>query len=219
MLQTKKLLKFKLVKHFFLNSQDTRNLNSFVRKTDKIMFCKQIHGKAIAHIPSDTNLDIFDGMITRQRGIFLAVKTADCIPMLLCDGISLTIAAVHAGWSGLYKGIIPEVIEDMEKMNCKKKDIVCAIGPHIGKCCYNATQQRFDMLKSISPHTNFWRLEKDTIYIDLAEIAYQQLRQSGVSHDNIDIFNICTKCNKEYDSYRRDKDSCARMFSIIGLVA
>lgn len=218
MLQSKKLLKFKLLKHYFLNSQDTRNVYCFVKKTDKILFCKQIHGKAIAHIPSDFDLDQCDGMITRQCGIFLAIKTADCIPLLLYDTASATIAAVHAGWRGLYKGIVSKVIEDMEKMHSKKKDIVCAIGPHIGMCCYTISKERLYLLEKVLPHINFQRVKEGKIYIDLAKIAYQQLRQSGVPTDNIDIFNICTKCNKEYDSYRRDGESSARMLSLIGLV-
>ena len=72
-----------------------------------------------------------DAIITNQKNLPIAVLTADCVPILICDYKKKIIAAIHSGWKGAYKDIIGKVIKFMLKKGCKPNNIVATIGPSI----------------------------------------------------------------------------------------
>ncbi len=78
-----------------------------------------------------------DAMITAVPGVYPAIKTADCVPILLMDRVGRVAAAVHAGWRGTVKRITRKVVQIMkDRFKSRVQDIVAAVGPAIGACCY-----------------------------------------------------------------------------------
>ena len=161
MIKSKKLAKIKNLKHGFFNSlggkskniykslncgpgsKDSssnvkKNLEIVKKKIDKsaknIFLLKQIHSNRIVYINDKYKTKRkpkADAVITNQKNLPIAVLTADCAPVLICDDKKKIIAAVHAGWRGAYKGILSKVIKFMLNKGCKLKNITAAIGPSI----------------------------------------------------------------------------------------
>lgn len=143
----------------------------------------------------------------------VAVKTADCVPILLCNAKTGSVAAVHAGWRGTASGI---AVKGVEKLLGDKKDIFCAIGPSIGPCCYTVGKEVYESMKKLFRNLGIKeeRLEEAVIYecicssnfnlkINLPLINKILLTETGVPTENIDVIGICTRCNDEFFSHRR----------------
>jgi YfiH family protein len=167
---------------------------------------RQIHSVIIleATEPGKDRFAEGDGLIARQPGTIVGVRTADCVPILIADARTRAVAAVHAGWRGTADGIAGNaVIELAARFGSRPQDLHAAVGPAIGVCCYEVgpeVARRFD--------TNDSRL-------DLAAINKRQLIQAGVS----DIWQAgeCTFCESgRYFSFRREKDAAGRMVSFVG---
>ena len=92
-----------------------------------------------------------DGYVISQKGLFAAIKTADCVPVLLCDKSTKACAAVHAGWRGTVGGITKNAVDMMTALGIKKEDILVAIGPCIGNCCYEVGGEVREEFMSVSP--------------------------------------------------------------------
>ena len=158
MIKSKKLSKNKAIKHGFFNSiggvskniykslncgpgsndnsaNVKKNLN-FVRKkisknSQNIFLLNQIHSNKFVFIDNKYKSKIkpkADAIITDQINLPIAVLTADCVPILVCDNQKQMIAAIHAGWKGAFKGIISKVIKFMVKRGSKTKNITAVIG-------------------------------------------------------------------------------------------
>jgi YfiH family protein len=104
----------------------------------RLITLRQVHSDAIHlinRIPPDTLSG--DALITRERGLLLAVQTADCVPVLLADTKRRAIAAIHAGWRGTLARIVAKTIGRMHmEFGSQPADIFAAIGPSIGRCSY-----------------------------------------------------------------------------------
>lgn len=141
-----------------------------------------------------------DALIASVPGVTVSVRTADCLPILLADVRTGRVAAVHAGWRGTVARV---VLNAMERMGSRPADIYAAIGPGIGKCCYEVG---LDVAQQLGePHAG---------KVDLAEINRGQLAEAGVEH--IDVLGLCTFCNADqFWSYRREGEQAGRMISYI----
>lgn len=119
-----------------------------------------------------------DALITDIPAICLMVTVADCVPILLYDPKKKAIGAIHAGRRGTLKLIAQKTIDRMKHIfNTNPVDLIGGIGPSIGPCCYE-----------VGPNTNFdlWQANKD------------QLINSGVREENIELTQVCTKCNVDH---------------------
>lgn len=166
---------------------------------------------------SDAPLDC-DALITTMKGVCIAVTTADCVPILISDKRKHVIAAVHAGWRGLYSEISVKTIEKMhEVFSSEVCDVCVAIGPCISQQCYEVG----DELATI--FTKMFR-EEDSIlfdkvghgrhYLDLRQIAKLQLQKFGVEDENIWIHGGCTYTDEDkFFSARRQGVNSGRMLS------
>ena len=99
----------------------------------KLILIKQTHSSKVIRI-NKTNLNKnleADGMITSLNNIVLGVLTADCAPILFYDPVRKVIACAHAGWRGALNGVIKNTVEQFNKLNCNKEDIIAAVGPCI----------------------------------------------------------------------------------------
>ena len=148
-----------------------------------------------------------DALLENAPGNLVAVKTADCIPILLVDEENRAIAAVHAGWRGTVRGIAQQAVRGMQaQFGASLANMYAAIGPGIGKCCYEVGA---DVAAQFG--------ETGSCHIDLAEANRRQLIEAGVPESRIYAANLCTKCNADdFHSYRRDKEQAGRMLSFIG---
>lgn len=156
-----------------------------------------------------------DALLENTPGSLVAVKTADCIPILIVDPVHRAVAAVHAGWRGAARKIAIRAIEEMgKKFSSRPQDLHAAIGPGIGKCCYEVGPDVAMQFREYEP-----TLSDIThpIHLDLAEINRRQIAAGGVPTNQIYVAGICTMCERDFHSFRRDKEHAGRMLSVVGL--
>ena len=149
-----------------------------------------------------------DALLENTPGSVVAVKTADCIPVLLVDERLRIVAAVHAGWRGTVAGIVGRAIGAMrERFSSDAADLHAAIGPGIGRCCYEVGPE-------VAAHFG----EQGRAHIDLPAANRAQLLSAGVTPHRIYTSNLCTRCRPdEFHSYRRDKELAGRLHSFAGI--
>ncbi|MCB4791397.1 MAG: peptidoglycan editing factor PgeF [Elusimicrobia bacterium] len=170
---------------------------------------QQVHGKKIRIVTDKDKgkeLPKTDGLITDNPGVYLAIFTADCMPVFFADKKKEVVGLVHAGWRGLKAGIIPEAVKIFKKkFKIKAKDISVFIGPHIQKCCFKIGDE---IKKEFS-------LKKTQDSLSLSDVAEKQLKKTGIKITSIN--EKCT-CHEKtlFFSYRRDKTP-QRLMSLIGI--
>lgn len=149
-----------------------------------------------------------DALMERTPGTVVAVRTADCIPILLVDERNRAVAAVHAGWRGTVAQIARHAIAAMSGyFDTDPADLHAAIGPGIGKCCYE-----------VGPEVAAQFGEQGRAHIDLAAANRAQLLAAGVTPLRIYASNLCTMCRAdEFHSFRRDREAAGRMYSFAGI--
>ena len=192
---------------------------------------------------SDSGFAKADGMMTSEPGLLLAIQTADCIPVLVADRKRRVIAAFHAGWRGTLKRIVERGVGQMRlEYGSRPEDLVAAIGPGIGRCCYavgeevrNEFESQFsyagelfceveatDPLKEKNPLSFLTARPPGRTYpalhLDLVEANRRQLLDAGLNPDAISAVQECTSCNTgRYFSYRAEGGFTGRMLSVIGI--
>ena len=152
-----------------------------------------------------------DALMESRPGLLVAVKTADCIPILIMDSRQRAVAAVHAGWRGTAQRIAARAVEEMtKKFASSSGDLHAAIGPGIGKCCYQVGPEVARQLDPNAP-------QNGPAYVDLATLNQRHLEACGIPPGQIYTAGLCTRCNEEFHSYRRDKQAAGRMLSVVGI--
>lgn len=183
----------------------------------------QVHGRDVFLLtddaPSRGRRADADAVLTELRGVGIGVSTADCVPILLADRDGRVAAAVHAGWRGTLSRILDAVLEKMnEEYGIDPSRLNAAIGPSIKKCCYEVDydvaslfMDRFDdWSEYLSPGVN------RKYFLDLTGANRNGLERAGVT--NIEVIDICTNCDHEFYSYRREGKGVGSQLSVIGLV-
>ncbi len=147
-----------------------------------------------------------DGLVTVYKDILLSIRTADCVPVLLVDKEASVCAAVHAGWRGTVGGITKNAITLMEQNGAKRENILAAIGPCIGMCCYEVGHEVYDeFLSACSEYGAFFMPNGEKYMLDLTKANEFILSESGILPENISCADLCTRCNeKHFFSHRRD---------------
>jgi polyphenol oxidase len=155
-----------------------------------------------------------DASISDQPGIALAVRTADCLPILIADVRNRAVAAVHAGWRGAVTGVVPKTLDAMrDQFGSRPGDLVVAVGPGIGGCCFEVGPE---VAVRFAP---FFPERQDLAgyaKIDLVETVRRQLGRIGGTVGQVAVCGMCTVCHKDlFHSYRRDREAAGRMVSAI----
>jgi len=179
-----------------------------------------------------------DAIITKRRGVALTMSSADCAPLLFYDPARGVIAIAHAGWRGTARGIGAATINAMrEQFGCQPEHIYAGIGPTIGACCYEVTEEvrrlflgelHFETLPTGERYRNLVRdsavftvvelADRNSLRLDLWETNRNQLLLAGLSPEHIEVANICTGCHKEhFYSYRAEHGKTGRFPSILAL--
>jgi hypothetical protein len=170
---------------------------------------KQIHSASCVAAEGRTGiLGEGDALLEDRPGSVVAVKTADCIPVLLVDERRRAVAAVHAGWRGTVARIVGETVAAMgRRFGTRAADLHAAIGPGIGKCCYQVGAE-------VAAHFG----GQGRGHVDLPDANRRQLEEAGVTPKRIYASKLCTMCRgEEFDSFRRDQEAAGRMYSFAGI--
>jgi len=204
----------KEIKHYFGKK------NFLFPDSEKIYFLNQLHSNKVIFISSESDLNRQEGgdaIISSKRNFFIGIKTADCVPILLSDRNSSFVAAIHAGWRGTFYKVLDKTIKKIVKeFNCNPKDIIAAIGPSIGMCCYEinlSLWEKFNQRFTLAPD-DFNQIGKK-YYLNLQSINKNLLNNNGI--ESIDLILNCTKCDESFYSYRRDGSTEQSQISIIKL--
>ena len=160
-----------------------------------------------------------DAMVTNVPGIALGLFFADCVPVYIVDQPHKAIGLAHAGWKGTAARIVTETLRTMaQEFGTKPQDCQTAIGPSIGRCCYEVGQ---DVAQAV------WKCCKDQrplaqgsagkFKLDLQVANWCLLRQAGVPEEQIAICLRCTACHQQdFYSYRRNNQT-GRMAAILAI--
>jgi YfiH family protein len=163
-----------------------------------LVTAEQVHGARVAVVgPADRGkkFPATDGLVTAERGIPIAILTADCVPVFFADTKRRAAGVVHAGWRGVAGGILAETVTVFKRQfNIAPHELYAAVGPHIQKCCYAVGP---DMTKVFGDAVQ-------NGHLDLNRAVRVKLEAQGVTR--MSFSDSCT-CHQdtEFYSYRRDK--------------
>lgn len=179
---------------------------------EALVLTRQTHSDIVRRVDrTDARGPLFEGypecdaLITNVPGTALAVFTADCTPILLCDPVTGAVGAVHAGWRGTAAGIAEKTVAAMvEAFGCVPENICAAIGPNISGCCFETDADVPQALRrglGMAAQAHI-RQQGDKYYVNLKEVNALFLRRAGV--ERIDISSLCTACRQDlFWSHRR----------------
>lgn len=188
---------------------------------------KQVHGTDALLVDRPvTGSDRFEGgwdaLVTDQPGVTVAVRTADCVPVLVYDRRRRAVAAIHAGWRGAVAGIVPKTIQLMvSRFAIDATDLRVSIGPSAGPCCYEVDEAVLAPLRSgRSDWPSLLHDDRGTkARLDLKALVRRQTAQIGIRPEHITSVNLCTICHSDlFYSYRREGRVNGTMLSGITLV-
>ena len=200
-----------------------------------VVALSQVHGTDVLYCTeADCGKGYFregdegDGAYTDRRGVTVAVKTADCVPILLCgcdeQGHPLAVMALHAGWKGTKGGIAEIGVQRLLSLGVDVKHIRAAIGPSIGECCYEVDDGFYRQFADAFPLeilSGTFRKSPDKEgkwYCSLREINRRLLLRAGVREENIDVTELCTACRQDlFYSHRASGGKRGSMLSMIAL--
>ena len=179
-----------------------------------------------------------DAIITRERGIAIALSFADCTPLVFYDPTEQVIGIAHGGWRGTARGIAAATVEAMsEQFGCQPHNIYAGIGPTIGTCCYEVsetvrdlfmgrlsfdempTREHYrDLVRESAVFSTLQLHDKDSLRLDLQATNRNQLLLAGVPPGHIEVMDTCTACDTErFFSHRGEHGKTGRFPVILAL--
>lgn len=215
----------------------------------RVVTLRQIHSDIVRRVDSPLPANEppqGDALFTREPGFLLAVQTADCIPILLADTKQRAVAAIHAGWRGTLRRIATKTLGRMQmEFGTRPADVIAALGPGIGRCCYEVGSEvarefhaqfpnarewfdgPFDALASGENDPNWlpWLTmmppghppPPPRVQLDLIAANRAILAEAGVAPERISSSGHCTACRTDlFFSYRRE-GATGRLMAVIGI--
>ncbi len=195
---------------------------------DRLVKNYQVHGDAIRTVtgadclpsPGAPGTAEADGLLTLEPGVCLAVFSADCIPVLLCDPETGAACAVHAGWRGTALGIARRAAEAMAARGSRPENLLAAIGPGISLCCFETHRDVPGGLRAglggDAEGCIFPIPGTDKYRVDLKEANRRWLLQAGLLPEHIALCAACTACApEEFWSHRRMGERRGSMAALI----
>ncbi len=193
--------------------------------------CWQVHSADVRTLASDAGDDDVkndkekcDGIISQMPGVLAAVKTADCVPILIGDPATGSFAAVHAGWRGTASSIVTIAVEKMAtEFGTRPNNLIAAIGPAALGCCYEVGSEVIEMFRKNFPYANslLTPTGEGHALIDLHLANKNQLADAGVLPENIYLAPLCTMMRTDlFFSYRVENKTAGktgRLMSVIGI--
>ncbi|OLD75001.1 MAG: hypothetical protein AUI33_05820 [Ignavibacteria bacterium 13_1_40CM_2_61_4] len=183
---------------------------------DRLAVPSQVHSGTVLAVTSPGRYDQCDGLVSSTREIFLAVSVADCLPVFLFDPVTMTVAAVHAGWRGTRLGILSNALKILfEDVGSRPENLLAYLGPSAAVCCYEVGE---DVAEQFDPAFVTRRPGRKP-RLDLKAANRAVLTEAGVPDPNIEVSEYCTICNPAlFHSYRREGAYSGRMIGVLGLI-
>lgn len=169
----------------------------------------------------DDSIPQTDALLTNTPNLPLMLCYADCTPILFLDPVQRAVGIAHGGWKGTVARIAQKTVLRMQKeFGTQPKDLLTAIGPSIGPCCFEVGEEVSDRFRDefpehtkeiiddmeLKPHVNLWQANRI------------QLLEAGVLPEHIDMANFCTDCHHDQlFSYRADGGKTGRLAAIIAI--
>ncbi len=195
---------------------------------------KQVHGASVVVVPRGESRSASeplegDALISDDPSVALAVRSADCVPILLADRQSGAVGAVHAGWRGTAAGIVTATVKAMhETFGTVPADLVVAIGPAIGSCCYEVGSELVDAFAAQgherhlierwfdSPPPRRGEQGRARLRLDLVCANRDQLVLAGVREGDVHVSGLCTANHLDVlTSFRAEKEEAGRLAGVI----
>lgn len=173
---------------------------------------QQVHGIEVLAVDRGGAGGEADGLVTATPGLMLGVVVADCVPILIADVRRRLVGAFHAGWRGTAAGMAGAGVARMLAEGAHAEDLVAAVGPSIGPCCYHVGAEVRDRFPA-----GVYRGQ----CLDLWESNRRQLLEAGVQR--ISVVEDCTACSRlgddqrRYFSHRAEGGATGRMMGLIGV--
>ncbi len=174
----------------------------------------QVHADRILSVRGETvpPYEEADALMTDESGLLLLVRIADCAPVFLFDPDRRCISLVHAGWRGIAAGIIGKAITRLtDEFGSDPGHLIAAVGPSLGTCCAEFSNPAEELPPRLFPYI------RDGRKVDLQRIVCDQLTESGIVGDHLEMKESCTVCNPELYYSHRGGDS-ERMGAFLGLI-
>jgi len=205
----------------FGTGDDPQNIHANRDGIKKVLGCKhlvsakQVHESQVYSIKKNPEKDLeadgFDALVTNVQGLGLMIQQADCQAVMLFDPEKMAVGIAHVGWRGSVADIIAATVFALSDVFATEPaDLIAAISPSLGPCCAEFVNYRSELPVSL----HGYQVRPD--YFDFWAISRDQLCAAGVRPENIHVEKICTCCNRDYFSYRRDRET-GRFASVIGL--
>ena len=231
MINSKKLLKFKNIKHGFFNRAggvskgiykslncglgSNDNINNIRKNIDRVckkigcnknnlILMSQIHSNIVHKITKIPNKKLKgDSLVTNRKGIALGILTADCAPILIYDPVNNLIGAIHAGWRGAYKKIVSNTLKKFKFKGSNFKDLIVVIGPCISKKNYEVKSDFFNkFITNEQSNKKFFNYKNNKMYFSLSDYIKQNFLNLGVK--NVEIIKKDTyKTSNNFFSARK----------------
>jgi YfiH family protein len=206
-----------------LKQRVEENLERFLQtaslKKEQLGTVSQVHGDRVLEFGGRESHPIeppqADAVWTEQSRLAVAVKMADCVPILLADPAARRVAAVHSGWRGTELRVTERAVEALARRGSRPEEMTAVIGPSIRACCYQVSPflaERF----SNSFGKEVVKGDPAEPRLDLVLAIHRTLWEAGVPLDHIDVLSHCTSCDKNnFFSHRRDRGITGRHVSYI----
>lgn len=193
---------------------------------DDLLLVRQVHESTVAIASPDRARPWprpdADAIVSNDPSAAIAVRVADCVPILLAEETGRVVAAIHAGWRGTSKRAAVAAIAAMQsRFGVRPERLLAAIGPSIGPCCYEVGESTRETFKEDGHHSatlDQWFTAKadGKFLLDLWRANRDQLEGAGVQPECIHVAELCTKTHADvFHSYRVEGTSAGRMIGII----
>lgn len=180
---------------------------------DALVRVRQVHGDVVLAADQVRDDSEADGLWSGP-GKVVAVLTADCVPILLCDRQARVVAAVHSGWKGTVANIAARSVEALVDAGVQASELLAAIGPCIEVGAFEVGEEVAERFESRFVDRSF----SNKPHVDLVACVRAQLERAGVPANQIERVGACTHANPEvYFSYRRDGAGIGQHMSFIGV--
>lgn len=228
-----------------------RLLHALGAEKFRVITLRQIHSDIVHVAPTNGAAESGpapkgDALITREARVLLTVQTADCIPILLADTKRRVIAAIHSGWRGTLQRIAAKTLGRMQmEFGTRPKDAIAALGPGIGRCCYEVGEEVAKEFYAQFPNARDWfdgpfdalaagesdpswlpwltmmppghQSAPPRVHLDLIAANRAILTEAGVAPARISSSGYCTACRTDlFFSYRRERTT-GRLMAAIGI--
>ncbi len=163
-----------------------------------------------------------DGLLTNEADVVLCTQYADCVPLFFVDPVRRVVATSHAGWKGTVARIGEETVKRMERdYGCRPEDILAAIGPSIGPCCFEVDAPVYEAFSQLPLFdSGCYRQRGEKYDINLWEVNRRILLEAGIALDHLTVTDLCTRCHPEvFWSHRATGGKRGSLAAFIGIHA